>query len=114
METIQFQKPMTEKEAAEWLGVSIDTIRRIRKRGDIGFMKVGGRFKYAVRHLETYLKQNEVLPCDNLKSENTILVGGRTPTSGAQRGSIPARDRLAANRSALQMLKTPSSHWRDG
>ena len=37
---------MTEIEAAQKLRVSVDTLRRARQRGDIGYTRVGGRVRY--------------------------------------------------------------------
>ncbi len=50
-EAVPFPKLMNERDAAAALGVSLDTLRRERKRGRIGYTVVGGRPRYLERHL---------------------------------------------------------------
>ncbi len=50
---------LDEEFAAEYLGVSVATLRRERYRGRVGFYRVGGwRIKYSKeRHLRPYLEE---------------------------------------------------------
>jgi excisionase family DNA binding protein len=119
-EVVRLPRLLTERQAAAECGVSTDTLRRERRRGRIGFTKVGGRVRYTDQHLSDYLKANEVAPCQG--SEPTSSAGSgsggsaaaRTAPSGAARGSTPRPDRHAAHRLALRILRPPGSPSRNG
>ncbi|GLV24172.1 helix-turn-helix domain-containing protein [Sphingobium sp. TomTYG45] len=105
-EIVQFPAILTERQAAAKLGVSPDTLRRERARGNISFTKIGGRVRYLERHLIDYIEGNTTCATGSgLKSEGTSSAAARTPMRGVQPGSMAPRDKLAANRSALQTLK---------
>lgn len=66
----------TEKEAAEILGMSIDSLAKIRKNNGIAYSQTispprgsehGGRFVYLKHHLLDYLSRNEQRPVGKLK-----------------------------------------------
>lgn len=40
-------------------GVSRADMRRARQNGDLGFVKIGGRFFYTPEHIEAWLRRNE-------------------------------------------------------
>ncbi|WP_368415292.1 helix-turn-helix domain-containing protein [Falsiroseomonas sp.] len=62
-DVLAFETPMTEADAARRLGVSIDTVRRERKRRRIRYVMIGGRPRYTPAHLVEYLAAQEVAPC---------------------------------------------------
>ncbi|MFK4046167.1 helix-turn-helix domain-containing protein [Roseomonas mucosa] len=111
---------MTEAQLAESVGVSVDTIRRARRAGQIGFIMLGKKPRYLPRHLTEYLEAREVRPCaanERITSAESVTTGSASvPTvrSGAALGSIPLLDRRAAHHSALTILSKPSSRSRSG
>ena len=49
------KKLLTEKEAAEYFGWSLYTMREIRKRGEIDFIEFSGQtIRYTIEQLEAY------------------------------------------------------------
>ena len=46
----QLPKLFSEREFAEYLGVSVDTVRRERWRGNLGHLRIGSRVFYTVEH----------------------------------------------------------------
>jgi excisionase family DNA binding protein len=95
----------TEKQAAEWLGVSVFTLRRIRKRGEIACYPIGGTYHYSIEQLETYLKSKELCPKSAFKSENTTSSSIPTPLSTKPDGTTLKLDKHAAHLYALKTLK---------
>ena len=55
---------LTEREAAAVFGVSVDTIRRLRRAGKIAHTCIGGRIRYTQEHLLVYLER-ENRPCQD-------------------------------------------------
>ncbi len=55
---------LTEREAAERLRRSIDTIRRERRRGRIGYTRIGRRVFYTDAQLLHYLERQETKPAE--------------------------------------------------
>jgi excisionase family DNA binding protein len=53
---------LSEREAAEQLGVSQSTIYRLRSTNRLGYYRIGERVRFAPKHLEEYLKSIEVEP----------------------------------------------------
>jgi excisionase family DNA binding protein len=53
---------MTEPEAARELRVSRITLQRLRLRGHVSYVRVGGQVRYTASHLKDYLKQQERQP----------------------------------------------------
>jgi len=95
----------TEKQAAEWLGVSVFTLRRIRKRGEIACYPIGGTYHYTFEQLEAYLKSKELCPKSAFKSENTTSSSIPTPPSTKPDGMTLKLDKHAAHLYALKTLK---------
>jgi excisionase family DNA binding protein len=59
--TIENNQLLNEDEAAEYLGISISTIKRKRYQGEIPHYRIGARIRYSVdKHLEGYLANCEV------------------------------------------------------
>lgn len=112
---------LTERQAADALGVSSDTLRRERRRRRIGYVMIGGRPRYTEQHLATYLDAHEVQPCDEstiptapVILEITGLVGVPAAPHGAGRGLTPADDKRVEHRSALAILQPLVSRSRSG
>lgn len=104
-EIVQFPIILDERKAASKLGVSPDTLRRERMRGNISYTKIGGRIRYLEQYLMDYLEGNtRCAKGRGSKSEDITSAAAPTRTRGAQPGSIPQRDKLVANRLALQTL----------
>ncbi|MEQ1938213.1 helix-turn-helix domain-containing protein [Mesorhizobium sp. CN5-321] len=89
---------LTEPEAADFLGISVVTLRRIRKRGEIGFMTVANRARYSSVDLHAYLESKSFKPCpkNDLKSGDTISPGIQTLPSTKPDGSTLKLDKHAA------------------
>lgn len=102
---------LPERQAAARLGMSADTLRRIRSRGEIAYFKIGGRPRYTEQHIIDYLQRNEVPACPkNQRSEYSSLANigsanDQIVPSGAAHGSMPKRDKLAEHQSALMTLR---------
>ncbi|MCB1469510.1 MAG: helix-turn-helix domain-containing protein [Rhizobiaceae bacterium] len=109
----QLVKPLSEKDASILLGVSIDTIQRIRKRGEIAFRKIGGRIRYTQADLAEYLEASRVTPCVQSRpvaaATPTTFQNGHAPHTTMPRGSTPQRDKRAAFRSAQITFGKPKS-----
>lgn len=112
MGVLPFPQLLTEKEAADSLGVSIDTIQRMRKRGDIAFRKIGGRFKYTAEDLREYIDNQRVGPCQKTTSElqNSEISGYQSAPgrhSTRSHGSTPLPDKRSASALAQATFGKP-------
>lgn len=54
-----------EREAASILKLSVMTLKRARKSGDLEFFRVGRRILYSQEHLKNFLSRNE----ENVRKE---------------------------------------------
>jgi excisionase family DNA binding protein len=101
---------LTEREAADFLGISVVTLQRVRKRGEIGFMMVGNRARYSSVDLHAYLESKSFKPCpkNDLKSGDTISPAIPTPPFTKPDGSTLKLDKHAAHLYALKTLKKQS------
>lgn len=94
----------TESQAANWLGVSIFTLRRRRKEGKIGCYAIGGKYYYSVEQLEAYMKSNELCPKSDSKSE-TITSSSTQIHPYIKPGTTTLKlDKHAAHHYALKIL----------
>ena len=105
---------LTEQEVATALGCSVDTVRRERKRGKLGFTRIGGRVRHTDDQVRAYISDQREDPCEKARTdwEKSEVIGsasGAAARLGAEPGSIPQQDRLAAHRSAQKILTKPSS-----
>lgn len=113
MNVLALPKLLTESEAAEQLGVSVDTMQRERKRGRMPFRKIGGRIKYTPDDLLRYIERagenqwdsGERTDQDNL--ENIGSAGGKTAPCGAGAGSTPLPAKLDTQALAREIFKKP-------
>lgn len=106
---------MPEVEFAQYLGVSLHTVRRERWRGNLGYLRIGARIFYTAQHAIDYFTRQQVPPC-NLETPTTSVksaaTGSRfeaTARSGVELGSTPLPDRRAAHLLARQTFQMPSS-----
>ncbi len=89
-----------EDEARKYLRMSKATLRRLRQRGLIGFVKLGDRKVYLTeQHLLDYLERKTVSPCledATTDSDKSATTGSRrTPRApcGAAHGTTRRHDR---------------------
>ncbi len=110
---LRIPKLLTEREAAEVFGVSVDTIRRLRRTGKIAHTRIGGRIRYTEDHLLTYLER-ETRPCRGdrenglERSADAGSASGQTALPGAEHGSTDLLDKHGAHRLAQRIFKTRS------
>lgn len=62
---------MSEKQAAQRLGISRPTLLRLRRRGAIGFFRVATRVLFSEEHLQDFLARVERRPKDSKKATTT-------------------------------------------
>jgi excisionase family DNA binding protein len=104
----------TEEEVAEALGCARDTVRRERKRGRLGFTKLGSRIRFTEAQIAAYLENQAMDPCTTTKSGSakSTAIGSasdQTAQPGAEPGSIRESDRRDAHHSAQRILTKQSS-----
>lgn len=103
---------LTEQQAAVELLVSVDTIRRERRRGKLGYLRIGRRIFITEDHLRDYLQRQSVIPCPSenamSKSVATGSASETTRPTGAVLGSIPLPDRLDAHLLAQATFNKPN------
>lgn len=113
-------KPLTEQAAADYLGVSVGTLRRLRHRRSIGYTIIGRRPRYTVANIEEYLIANEVLPCRKTeptvpeKSLGITSRSGPPAKCGVELGLTPLPIRRTEHLSALEILRPRSSNSPNG
>lgn len=97
---------LSESQAADKLGVSIATMQRMRKRGDIAWRQIGGRVRYTIDDVRDYIEgaRRCANDGDRARSETSGFPSGPTPTLGASLGSIQLPDRQSANQLARQIF----------
>ena len=113
-EPITLPKLRTKDYVAERLDCSPCTVDRLRRAGQIGYVRVGGRIRFTDDHIANFITERSVEPCqennpaDQDKSANTGSANGPIAPCGAEPGSIQSLDRHAAHRSAQTILSKPS------
>ena len=53
--------PVSEEDLSRQLGVSMNTLYRLRDSGKLNFTRVGKRVFYTQAHIEAYLKQSDTM-----------------------------------------------------
>jgi excisionase family DNA binding protein len=81
-----FDPWLTEREVASRLRVSVSTIRNERKRGRLGFARVGKRVFIPLSALENYKTSAQISPCPTTSSLDTN--GHHVGTSRGQTGDV--------------------------
>ena len=109
--TTQIVSLLTEKEAAKWLGVSVFTVQRERKRGNIGHTIIGSRARYSLLDLQAYVDSKSSKPCPKTASklESITSPGTKTLPFGKPLGMTPIPDKQSALALAQKTFKTPKS-----
>ena len=81
---------LTEAEAAEYLGISAITLRRMRTRRLIAFIKIGKAPKYTELHLQQFLESNTCQPANDSDSATTGSSSAKAPRPGTAPGETGA------------------------
>lgn len=58
--TLGDEQPFSRREAAQYLGVALVTVDRLIKSGKVGFGRIGRRLVFRKKHLDAFLKANEI------------------------------------------------------
>lgn len=104
---------LTEREVSDVFGVSVDTIRRLRRAGKIAHTRIGGRIRYTEQHLLAYLER-ETQACADPRENASARSGGTgsaddpTAPPGAEPGTMDPLDRQNAHRLAQRIFGTRS------
>ena len=90
----------TEDQVANALGISADTVRRERKSGRIGCIKIGRRkIRFTEAQINDYVNSGRIVPChenetkEPARSENSGFLGAPTVQHGAGPGLKNAVDK---------------------
>ena len=96
----------SERDAAEVLGISVDTIRRERQRRKLAFTRIAGRIRYTETSLSSYI-EDMTEPCRKKPSSSapTSSTSDEAPITGADAGTTLPLDRHAAHRLAQATFK---------
>lgn len=97
----------TEAIAASYLGIAEITLRRIRTRNMIGYIRIGKAIRYTENHLLKYLEKQTCQPASD--SENTGSNSARAQPSGTGHGGT-RMDASSALRLAQETLERHKSH----
>ena len=103
---------LDEKAAAEQLGVSVYTLARLRKAGQIAHVKIGGKVRYPASAILDFIASKTVQPCtktNDLKSKASGSPAIPTVQSGKQLGMTETPGKLSAHHLAQKIFKKPKS-----
>lgn len=80
METLgQLPALYSEREVADYLQISVITLARYRKAGEIACIMVGSTPRYSESHIKEYLEsRNHPAKIDSVTEESTRLAGQRS------------------------------------
>ena len=115
--SIKLPRLLTEKAAAEALGVHVDTLRAERKDGHIRYIKIRGQVRYTNALLVDYLQAQERIECpknrppekdDPEKSADTGSPSTETVLCGAELGTIVTLDKHDVHRLTQSILSKRS------
>ncbi|MPY72891.1 MAG: helix-turn-helix domain-containing protein [Alphaproteobacteria bacterium] len=105
---------MTEGDAAAALGVSIDTMQRLRKRQAIRYRRIGGRIRYTPEDLVDFINASTVERCESetrdfsrsgdIGSASGATARHTTPRGSTKRSAEPVEPPLR-----LTISKPPKS-----
>jgi len=111
---IKLYRRFTESEASDILGLSIQTLRRIRSAGKISYLRVSERHvrffgfqlcEYLLSNIEEKTCPDTKLTSGHIRSENTGSLNSPVAQHGAGHGSTEPLDKLSALRCAQQTFK---------
>ncbi|MFT4095760.1 MAG: helix-turn-helix domain-containing protein [Rhodoblastus sp.] len=103
---------LDEKTAAERLGISVYSLARIRKRGEIAYTEIGGRIRYPASAIPAFISSRTVPPCPTtnvLKSTGSGSPAIPTAPSGKPHGSTGMSGKHGAHLLAQAIFKKPKS-----
>ncbi|WP_366553310.1 helix-turn-helix domain-containing protein [Aquibaculum sediminis] len=104
---------LSERQAAEALGVSIDTVRRARQRGEIRASFIGRRWKYRAEWIEDFIDRRALQWQGEgetaFRSAPTGCPAAPAPPPGTAPGSIRRPARPAEPPLAQTISRPPSS-----
>ena len=113
---VPLYKRFTEAQACDMVGVSIQTLRRLRKTGRIAYVQVSERhIQYFGWQVLDYLwsqvrdRQCRDTPDENSKLETTGFQGKPEAPHGAELGTTPRPTRRDEYRSAQRILGKPKN-----
>ncbi|MEE9330134.1 MAG: hypothetical protein V3V30_08355 [Parvularculaceae bacterium] len=112
---IPLYRRFTEAQSASIIGISLPTLRRIRARGEIAYLKVSERrIQFLGLQLCSYLvDQIQEVSCPkhhqsvSSNSENTGLANGKNPAPTTNTGTMEKLDKRDAFLSAQRTLMKP-------
>ena len=106
---LQFPIWLDEQAVAQRLKVSVYTIQRMRKRGELKAKRIGAQWRYRSDWLREYEDKADT-PCQKISgSEGSSLNAVATVRPGARAGSIQKADKRDVHRSAQEIFKRPKS-----
>lgn len=104
---------LTEIEAAEELGISLGSLRNLRKSGQIGYVKILNKVYHLPAQVEAYFNSQCVNPCHQITAANQDISkatgSNRSPVasqgSGTGHGTISQADRSAESALVSEFFK---------
>ncbi|MBP2297990.1 helix-turn-helix domain-containing protein [Azospirillum picis] len=107
---------LTEPDAARELGISIGSLRALRKSGQIGHVRILNKIFYLPDQLKAYFNSHCIEPCQTTPTSQGISrdIGSKpnpdaTRASGTGHGTIDPAVRSAASRLARETFRRPTA-----
>lgn len=82
------EKLLNRKEVAGILGVSLSTICRLQKSGELVFAKIGGEYKLSHADLQAYYERRKVAVI-KVKSPTAVIMPPTVKPIGKNRKGLP-------------------------
>lgn len=111
---------LTDKQAARELGVTVRTIRTLREKKQIAYVRVAGRYMYPREAPAQYIQQNTVQPCHDQTKDHASASKevGQTTTFDGQKPdaavSAARAQRIAEKLKACSQSSSSSEASRGG
>jgi excisionase family DNA binding protein len=101
-EIARLPRLLTDREAAERLSLSIDTLRRMVRRGEIGSYKFGRKRRFTESQIAAFLERMECHPNNQSgHTEDSSCPSATTRRTGIDAGLTPKPGRRVPPPSAL-------------
>lgn len=108
---------LTEAQAAEELGISLGSLRNLRKDGKIGYVRILNKVYHLPEQVAAYFNTQIVDPCHQTTPANQDITRGSglsrsqdaTRASGTGRGTTVESDRSAEIQLARQIFRRPTT-----
>ena len=106
---------MTEKQAAERLGVKPRTMRTLRQTGAIGWVPVANKPMYSDQQLHDYIANQEVAPCRD-RTEGPTSSGSQSAggTMFANTSKVEPGTKARAQATAAKLKRSSRTSCNDG